>query len=106
MLCKSRYALAEISAEHGMVNIHAQIIRPATPHFTALIRRREPIPIIEPVMVWVVLTGIPKEEETKSMIAAPDSAQKPSTGLSLATFWPMVLTIRQPPIIVPRAIAM
>ena len=39
------------------------------------------------------------------MIAPPVSAQKPPTGLSLVIFVPMVLTMRQPPNIVPRAIA-
>ena len=33
------------------------------------------------------------------------SAQKPPTGLSLVIFMPMVLTMRQPPNAVPRAIA-
>ena len=41
----------------------------------------------------------------KSVIAPPVSAQKPPTGLSLVIFWPMVLTMRQPPNMVPRPIA-
>ena len=99
------YANAEMSAEQGMVNIHAQIILPATPHLTALKRLSEPTPIIEPVIVCVVLTGTPKPEEMNNIDAAPSSAQNPSIGLSLATFWPIVLTILQPPNIVPKAIA-
>ena len=39
------------------------------------------------------------------MIAPPVSAQKPPTGFSLVIFMPMVLTMRQPPNSVPRAIA-
>ena len=35
----------------------------------------------------------------------PVSAQKPPTGLSLVIFWPMVLTMRQPPNMVPRPMA-
>ena len=91
---------------HGIVRIQAQTIVPATPHLTALMRRRDPTPTIAPVIVWVVLTGIPKAEATNRLVAAPDSAQKPSTGRSFATFCPMVLTILHPPDIVPRAIAL
>ena len=98
------YASADMMAEHGIVRIHAQIIRPAIPHFTALMRLMDPTPIIDPVMVWVVLTGMPKADDANKVTAAPDSAQNPSTGLSLATFWPMVFTMRQPPSIVPNAI--
>ena len=94
-----------MAAEHGMVSIHAHIMRPATPHFTALSRLSEPTPTIAPVMVWVVLTGTPNADEMNRVAAAPDSAQNPSMGLSLATFCPIVLTIRQPPNIVPAAMA-
>ena len=94
-----------MAAEHGMVNTHAQIIRPATPHLTALIRLSEPTPMMAPVMVCVVLTGMPNADEVNKVIAAPDSAQNPSTGFNLATFWPIVLTMRQPPNIVPKAMA-
>lgn len=94
-----------MKAEHGIVNTHAQTILPATPHFTALKRLSDPTPMIAPVIVWVVLTGMPNPEEMNNVTAAPNSAQKPSTGLSLATFCPIVFTIRQPPNIVPRAMA-
>ena len=94
-----------MAAEQGMVNIHAQMILPATPHFTALRRRREPMPMIAPVIVCVVLTGIPNPDETNNVIAAPNSAQKPSTGFNLATFCPIVFTMRHPPNIVPSAMA-
>ena len=78
---------------------------PATPQRTALARRVEPTPTMAPVMVWVVDTGIPSAVARNSVIAPPVSAQKPSTGLSLVIFWPMVLTMRQPPNMVPAAIA-
>ena len=94
-----------MEAEHGIVKIHAHMIRPAIPHRTALNRRRDPMPIIAPVIVCVVLTGIPNVEEKNSVAAAPNSAQNPSTGFSFATFCPIVLTIRQPPNMVPRAMA-
>ena len=88
------------------MNIQAQTIFPATPQRTALKRLREPTPVMAPVMVWVVLTGMPNVEETIKVIAAPISAQKPSTGFSFTTFWPMVLIIRHPPDMVPKAIAL
>jgi len=92
-------------AAHGMVIIHAHTILPATPQRTAVKRRKDPTPIIEPVMVWVVLTGTPKAEAMVILIAAADSAQKPSTGLSFVTLDPMVFTIRHPPHMTPRASA-
>src|SRR5574344_1508880 len=88
-----------------MVITHAHTILRATPQRTEDIRLNAPIPTMPPVMVCVVLTGIPIKEDRKIENAAPDSAQKPSTGLRRVTFWPMVLTIRQPPDIVPKAMA-
>ena len=87
-----------------MVSIQAQTISKATPHLTADNLFKEPIPNIAPVIVCVVLTGIPNPDAIKRVMAALVSAQKPSTGLSFANFIPIVLTIRQPPNIVPRAI--
>ena len=46
--------------EMGIVSIHAQNIFVVTPHFTAESPLLDPTPIIEPVIVCVVLTGIPK----------------------------------------------
>ena len=58
----------------------------------------------EPVTV-VVLTGTPAWVAKKMLMALAVSAQKPSMGRSLVIFWPMVLTMRQPPNMVPSAIA-
>ena len=49
-----------MNAETGIVSIHAQNIFVVTPHFTADILFVAPTPMIDPVIVWVVLTGIPK----------------------------------------------
>ena len=89
----------------GMVSTQAQTISTVTPHRTALSRRVVPNPTIEPAMVWVVLTGMPAAAVAKSVTAAPDSAQKPPKGSSLVILEPIVLTIRQPPIRVPRPMA-
>jgi len=99
------YVSADIAAAHGIVIIQAQAILPATPQRTAVNRLKDPTPMIDPVMVWVVLTGIPKAEAKYRLIAAADSAQKPSTGLSFVTLCPMVFTIRHPPPMTPSAMA-
>ena len=84
------------------MRIQAQTIWPATPQRTAVRRRSEPTPMMEPDMVCVVLTGMPNQDEKKRVAAAAVSAQNPSTGRSLVTFWPRVLTMRQPPNMVQR----
>src|SRR5436190_23188307 len=89
----------------GMVNTHAQTMRPATPHLTAENRFAEPTPTIEPVIVCVVDTGIPNAVAVKSVMEPAASAQKPCTGCSFTILVPIVLTIRQPPESVPSAMA-
>ena len=90
-------------AEIGMVKIHAQIIFPATPQRTAESLLVAPTPTIAPVMVWVVLTGIPKTDAPIMAQAAPASALNPPIGRSFVILVPIVLTIRQPPNMVPKA---
>ena len=48
-----------MSAAAGIVRIHAQTIRPAMPQRTAERRVVAPTPTMAPVIVWVVLTGMP-----------------------------------------------
>src|SRR3954449_4923487 len=93
------------SAEAGIVNNHAHTMRPATPHLTPDKLVVEPTPTIEPVMVWVVDTGMPRCVARNSVIAPAVSAQKPPTGLSFVSFMPIVRTMRQPPSAVPRPMA-
>src|SRR4030042_890459 len=100
-----RYVNADIAAAQGIVKIHAHTIFPATPQRTAVNLFKDPIPIIAPEIVWVVLTGIPRPEARKILVAAADSAQNPSKGLNLATLCPIVFTILQPPNTVPNAMA-
>jgi len=88
-----------------MVRIQAQTMRPATPHFTALSRRVAPTPMIAPVIVWVVDTGMPPSVAPTMVNAPAVSAQNPPIGWSLVIFEPIVLTIRQPPSSVPIAMA-
>src|SRR6266566_2822160 len=89
----------------GIVSTQAQTILRATPHFTADSLRVAPTPIMAPVIVWVVETGMPASVAPKRVIAPAVSAQKPPTGFSFVIFEPIVCTIRQPPESVPNAIA-
>jgi hypothetical protein len=59
IVATSQKEIAAIVAAAGIVNIQAQTIRPATPHFTAESRRVAPTPTIAPVIVCVVDTGVP-----------------------------------------------
>src|ERR1035437_718416 len=93
----SQKASMATMADAGMVRTQAQTIRRATPQRTAERRLVVPTPIIAPVMVWVVLTGIPASAVPNNVIAPAASAQKPPTGFSLVILEPMVCTMRQPP---------
>src|SRR5437879_1958144 len=61
--------------------------------------------MIEPVIVWVVDTGMPQIDARITVAAPPVSAQKPENGFNLVIRLPIVRTIRQPPVSVPRPIA-
>lgn len=87
-----------------MVIIKAHTILPATPHFTARIPLSVPTPTIAPVIVCVVLIGTPMADAPNRTSEAAPSAQNPSTGRSFESLLPIVLTMRQPPDIVPRTI--
>ena len=87
------------------MKIHALTMRPATPHRTAEKREIAPTPMIEPLIVWVVLTGMPPMAVPMSVTAPAVSAEKPPTGRSLVIRMPMVFTMRQPPARVPRPMA-
>jgi hypothetical protein len=56
----SHQASAAMPADAGMVTIHAITMLPATPQRTAEVPRVVPTPMMAPVMVWVVDTGMPK----------------------------------------------
>ncbi len=89
----------------GMVKTHATTIFEATPQRTADERLDIPTPIIEPVTVWVVLTGIPKIDDPITVIAPPVSAQKPPTGFKSVSPTPNVFITFHPPAKVPNEIA-
>ena len=96
---------AAIKADAGIVKSQAQMIRSATPQRTADNLVTAPTPIIEPVMVWVVETGIPNPVAKNNVAAPAVSAQNPPTGFNFVIFIPMVFTILQPPKSVPNPMA-
>src|SRR5664280_2040280 len=93
----SQKASMATMAEAGMVRTQAHTMRVATPQRTAERRCVVPTPTIAPVIVCVVLTGIPASAVPNNVIAPAASAQKPPTGFSLVILEPMVCTMRQPP---------
>src|SRR5690606_5757145 len=86
-----------------MVKIHAHNKDMVTPQRTADTRLVIPTPIIEPVMVCVVETGIPMCSVTYKATAPAVSAATPSNGVTFVILDPIVLTIFQPPLMVPKA---
>src|SRR5438128_5582957 len=95
-----------MKAEQGMVRIQATMMRSPQIQRTERTPLAEPTPRIAPVMAWVVETGTPwiLVKPNRAMAAAL-SAQNPPTGWRRVMEWPRVLTIRQPPKSVPRAMA-
>ena len=83
-------ATAATAAAAGIVTSQAHTILRATPHLTADSRCVAPTPTIAPVIVCVVLTGIPASAVENKVIAPAASAQKPPTGFSLVMREPMV----------------
>jgi len=75
--------MAASNALTGMVNIHAHNKLTVTPHLTALKRLVAPTPIIEPVIVCVVETGIPICSVKNKVVAPAVSAHTPSSGVTL-----------------------
>ena len=98
--------MAANNAEIGMVRIHAHSKFTVTPQRTADNLFVAPPPIIEPVMVCVVLTGIFKASVTNKVMAPAVSAATPSKGVTFVILVPIVFTIFQPPLMVPNAIAL
>ena len=88
----------------GIVSIHAHSRLMVTPHRTAESLLVAPTPMMEPAMVWVVLTGMPSFSVINNVIAPAVSALTPSSGVTFVIRVPIVLTIFHPPLSVPNAI--
>ena len=92
-------------AEIGIVITQAQKIFMVNPQRTADNLFVKPTPMIAPVVVCVVETGMPNFWVKNKVMAAAVSAQNPSIGVILVILDPIVLTIFHPPDMVPNAIA-
>ena len=90
---KILYINAANNPEIGIVNTQAQIKFTVTPHRTAEIRLVIPTPIIDPVIVCVVETGILKCSVINKVKAPADSATTPSKAVTFVILEPIVLTI-------------
>ena len=102
----NQYTNIAISMLTGMVRIQATNRFVATPQRTADNLLVIPTPIMEPLMVWVVLTGTPNPCEMPNMVSAlAVSAATPSTGVTFVIFVPMVFTIFHPQSMVPIEMA-
>ena len=93
-----------MTALTGMVSIHAQRRLIVTPHLTADNLFVAPTPMIDPVMVCVVDTGILSISVMNRVSAPAVSAATPSNGVTFVILVPIVLMIFQPPLMVPNAI--
>ena len=89
----------------GIVSTQAHNKFTVTPQRTALNLFVAPTPIIAPVMVCVVLTGIPICSVINKVKAPEVSAATPSKGVTLVILVPIVFTIFQPPLMVPKPMA-
>lgn len=94
-----------MAALTGIVNNQATNSFFVTPHRTADKRFTAPTPIIDPVMVCVVLTGMCNASDKYKVNAPAVSAATPSMGVTLVILEPMVLMILQPPERVPSEMA-
>lgn len=88
----------------GMVRIQAHSRLMVIPHRTADNLFVAPTPIMDPAIVCVVLTGMPNFSLINNVIAPAVSALTPSSGVTFVILVPMVFTIFQPPLSVPKAI--
>ena len=78
------------NAEHGIVRSQAHTMLRAIPQRTADILCIDPAPTIAPVIVCVVLSGMPRRDRNTMVTPPPVSAQKPPTGCSFVKRIPRV----------------
>ena len=77
-----RGGCAAIAADAGIVRSHAIAMLPATAHRTFDVPFVVPTPMIAPVIVCVVDTGIPKCVAMNNVIDPAASAANPPTGFN------------------------
>ena len=102
----NRFKMPLMMRGTGMVKTQDKTMRLAVTHFTDFTPSVRPTPITPPVMVCVVLTGIPMNEVAINVVAPANSAEKPLMGVIFAKPPPMVLMTFLPPIKMPNDMMM
>ena len=93
-----------MTADAGMVISQELTILRMTLRFNAAIPRARPTPMTEPTRVWLVDTGRPSLEQTRTVVAVANSAEKPRDGVMEVIFLPMVSMTRYPQVPRPTTI--
>ena len=93
-----------MSSGAGIVNTQAHKMLFAVPQLMDLTPLVNPTPMMEPTMLWDVLTGMPKNELVMTVAAPTVSAQNPFSGVIFTMPVPVVLMTFLPPTNVPSAI--
>ena len=93
-------------AAAGTLATQEAAIFPKTRKSTAFAPPANPTPTTAPTRVCVVETGTAKNgiENTRIVVAAPNSAAKPRVGVMSVIFFPMVSMTRHPHVMTPIAI--
>ena len=94
------------NAAAGTLATHEAAIFPKTRKSTAFAPPARPTPTTAPTRVWVVETGTAKNgiENTRMVVAAPNSAANPRVGVISVIFFPMVSITLHPHVMTPMAI--
>ena len=88
----------------GIVSSQAHKMLFAVPQLIDFTPFVKPTPMIEPTMLWEVLTGMPNNEQPMTVVAPAVSAQNPLSGVIFTIPLPVVLMTFLPPTKVPKAI--
>ena len=90
----------------GRLATHEAKIFPNTLKSTFLAPPARPTPTTAPTNVWVVDTGTARNgiENTRIVVAAPNSAANPRVGVISVILWPIVSITLQPHVTTPIAI--
>ncbi len=88
--------MAAKRAVNGTVANQDTAISLTIPRFSVGRPRASPTPITEPTKVWVVETGNPIFEQTRTTVAPAKVAQKPREGVISVIFFPIVSITRLP----------
>ena len=78
------------TAVAGTVISHELMMARMMVRFRAAMPRAMPTPMTEPTRVWLVETGNPSLEHTRTVVAVANSAEKPREGVMEVIYLPIV----------------